>query len=473
MDSVSFPLQPVRHPNRMAAATRIAQAPQFQGCAGHTHSRIRDTDRFYEAQPFKPLISLFQWSVHNFLSRPLGFKLQMSQEEIEKLRKLENMPGGLILTPNHSSIADAFTVQELGHQTGIHPATMTSLDSFDKKILKLPYQAIWPLLSRFGHFSVNAGNSSIRRSTGHAEKLVEEGTPLMVFPEGRFSWNNQVVSPCRNGTMRIALNAAQASQKPVRVVPIGIYYQYSDKAKARLESTLSRQEKALEKKWEKALPSLPEGTSPNQRIERLVNGVLGQLETQFGKSPVSGQQNERIEQLESTILKRLLQKYNAKESENNEPFQQIRYLCQAVYQQESKYTKPERLRDRLNPWSKPYKQYAAKKQETREDIQTLKTLEMLLLHKTATDANPTLNNLNSQLDAVARLNLIAFGKAPSVWQLVRGCTAQVKIGEPVVVQQTIEPSEKRFIDRANKLTTQLQAQIQQTVAEASQLKSVQ
>lgn len=469
MSFVSFPSGIAFKPPTVTAANRIAQAPRFQGCTGHAPNRIRDTDRFYKAKPSPPLIRMFQWSVHHFLSRPLGFKLQMNREDVRKLQQLENQSGGLILTSNHSSIADAFTLQELGYKTGVHPATMTALDSFDKKILKLPYQVIWPFLSRFGHFSVNPGNSSIRRSTDHAEKLVEEGTPLFIFPEGRFSWNNQVVSPCRNGTMRIALNAAQASQKPVQVVPIGIYYQYSEKAQKRLKKTLSSQEQKLEKQLQDKLPSLPANASPSYRIERLVNGMLTQIEKQYGTSQ-TGTQTERIDALEHKVLKQLVHKYNAKQSETDEPFQQIRYLCQAVYQKQNKYAKPERLRDRLNHWSKAYKTYAAKKQETQQDIRTLKALEMLLLHKTAIQANPRLDNLNSQLDAVSRLSWIISGKSPNVWHIVRGCTAQLKVGTPIEVRQSLESTEKRFIDRANLLTEQLRSNLQQTVVDAKNLK---
>lgn len=463
---VSFSSGAALKPPDAAPANRIAQAPRFQGCTGHAPNRIRDTDRFYQAKPSSPLIQMFQWSVHHFLSRPLGFKLQMTPEDIQKLRQLESQPGGLILAPNHSSIADAFTLQELGYQTGVHPATMTALDSFDKKILKLPYQIIWPFLSRFGHFSVNPGNSSTRRSTDHAENLVETGTPLLIFPEGRFSWNNPVVSPCRNGTMRIALKAAQASQKPVQVVPIGIYYQYSEKARKRLEKTLSSQEKSLEKQFGDKLPKLPETASPPERIERLIDGMLKQLEKQYGTASAAASQIERVDAIESAALKRLIQKYNAKQSETAEPFQQIRYLCQAVYQQQNKYPKPQRLRDRLNHWSKPYKNYEANRQETRQDIRTLKALEMLLLHKTAIQANPGMSDLNSQLDAVSRLSWIISGKSPNVWQIVRGCTARLKVGEPIEVRQPLEQTENRFIDRANQLTEQLKNQLQQAVTDA-------
>lgn len=439
----------------------------------HAPNKVRDSHRFYEARPQPWLISLFRGSVHHLLSRPLGFQLNMDPADVQKLQALNKQPEGFILSPNHSSIADAFTLQELGYKTGIHPATMTSLDSFDRKILKLPYQVIWPLLSRFGHFSVNPGNNSVKQSVKHAEALLEKGdTPLCIFPEGRFTWNNQGLSPCRNGTMRIAIQAAKDGKKPVKVVPIGIYYNYSDKAKGRVEQMLSRQEQALAKQTGQPLPKLPDNATPRQRMDRLQDVFLNQQEKKYGLPKADGQP-ERIYAIQERSLKSLLSKYNARYSETGEPFQQIRYLSQAIHQQQMKYRKPARLRDWLNPWSKPWKTYKAQSKETRTDLCTLKDLEVLLHHKASLQQapSPTKNDLNRQLETLSRLNCLILGQHPDIRSVVRHCTAHIKVGEPITVTGRPEREGERFIDRANQLTEEFQTKLRQAIRQASDVKA--
>lgn len=470
MSHVSFPprsnfsVQPTKTTNR------IAQAPRFQGCQNPDASKIQVSRAFYEARPWPWLIRLFQGGVHHFLARPLGFRLNISQADIQRLQTLQKEPGGVILTPNHANLADAFSLQELGRQTGLYPATMAALEDFDRKIANLPYRLVWPVVSRLGYFSVNPGNESLKRSNTYAKTLLEQGKqPLLIFPEGRVTWNNGSIGPCRNGAMRFALQAAQTNGKPVRVVPIGIHYQYSEKARFRLEQMLSRQEKAFIKEFPGIkLPDLPSNASVQKRIDRLLDSFFSQWEKNYQIFSKTINQSERIEAIQQATLGKLNQEYGLQTVNRKDPHRQIRHLFHAINQRQIQEKKPTGLAW-LNPWSNAWKSYRKHRKETQDNIHRLRDLEILLSHQ---QALPLKTDLTSQLETLSRLNCLILGKRPDIVSIVRNCTAQVKVGTPVLVDKNTLKAPVTLIDRANQLTERLKNELQQVVQEAARRKSL-
>lgn len=463
MSQVTFwPPRPGAQP--IKTATRIAHPPTFQGVQNTDTSKLQVSTAFYEAKPWPWLIRLFQGGVHHLVSKPLGFKLHISKADIQRLQNLQKEPGGMILTPNHSNLADAFSLQELGHQTGIYPATMAALENFDRKIANLPYQWVWPIASRLGYFSVNPGNQSLKRSNAFAETLLKQGQqPLCIFPEGRVTWNNSAISPCQNGAMRFALQSSQASGKAVRVVPIGIHYQYSEKARYRLEKILTQQERTFRIEfYETKLPVLPDKATAPERIERLFNGVLSHWEQKYS-IPKAGNSQERIEAIQQGTLAKLNQQYGLKPHHQNDPHQHIRHLLEAVNQRQIQQQKPTGLQW-LNPLSADWKNYRKHREQTQDKLDDLRNLDVLFSHQ---QALPLKNDLTSQLETLSRLNCLIEGKRPDIVSIVRNCTAQVKVGNPIVVDKNTLKAHTPLIDQAKQLTHTLENELKQAVQAAA------
>jgi 1-acyl-sn-glycerol-3-phosphate acyltransferase len=464
MSQVSFwpPSRPGVQP--IKTGSRIAQAPTFQGVHNTDSSKLQASTAFYEAKPWPWLIRLFQGGVHYLVSKPLGFQLHISKADIQRLQNLQKEPGGIILAPNHANVADGLSLQELGRQTGIYPATMAALENFDRKIANLPYQWVWPIASRLGYFSVNPGSSSLKRGNTHAETLLKQGQqPLCIFPEGRVTWNNSTIAPCRNGAMRFALQASQANGKPVRVVPIGIYYQYSEKARYRLEKMLAQQERTFRIEfYETKLPALPANATVPERMERLLNGVLSHWEQKYG-IPKAGSSQERIEAIQQGTLARLNQQYGLQPNPQKNLHQQIRPLFEAINQRQIQKQKPSGL-NWLNPLSADWKNYRLHREQTQAKLDDLRNLEVLLSHQ---QALPLKNDLTSQLETLSRLNCLIEGKRPDLINIIRNCTAQVKVGNPIVVDKNTLKAHTPLIEQASQLTHTLEHELKQAVQAAA------
>jgi 1-acyl-sn-glycerol-3-phosphate acyltransferase len=464
MSQVSFwpPPKPGVQPAK--TANRIAQAPTFQGDQPANSIKLQASTAFYEAKPWPWLIRLFQGGVHHLVSKPLGFQLHISKADVQRLQNLQKEPGGLILAPNHANVADGLSLQELERQTGIYPATMAALENFDRKVANLPYQWVWPIASRLGYFSVNSGNPSLKRSDAHAETLLKQGQQaLCIFPEGRVTWNNSAIAPCRNGAMRFALQASQANGKPVRVVPIGIHYQYSEKARYRLEKMLTQQEKTFQIEFHKTkLPALPNNATVPERIDRLLNGVLTHWEQKYS-IPNAGGSQERIAAIQQVTLEKLNQQYGLQPKHQKNVHQQIRSLLKVINQRQIQKKKPRGLQW-LNPLSTDWINYRRQLRQTQSNIDDLRNLEVLLNHQ---QALPLKNDLTSQLETLSRLNCLIEGKRPDIVSIVRNCSAQVKVGNPIVVDKNTLKGHTPLIDQANQLTHKLENELQQAVQVAA------
>ncbi|WP_303674035.1 lysophospholipid acyltransferase family protein [Vampirovibrio chlorellavorus] len=177
-------------------------------------------------------------------ARFLNFHCAIPAAEINRLQAIQQQGGATMLALNHSSLADSFSIQALAYQARLTPVTMAALKNFDRKIANIPYQIIWPIARRLGYFSVNRGNQSIQKSTDHVQEILGKGkNPLLIFPEGRISWQNNQVGACQTGALRLALQTSQNKGQTVRILPVGIGYRYLPQAKGQVLKLLTQNEK--------------------------------------------------------------------------------------------------------------------------------------------------------------------------------------------------------------------------------------
>lgn len=130
----------------------------------------------------------------------------------------ENLPrqGAVLLTPTHRSRWDAVIVPYATGRwvTGRDLYFMVSANEMEG------FQGWW--VKRLGGFPVNTqkpGRSSIRRGV----ELLRRQRMMVVFPEGDI-FRDGTVHPLKPGPAHMALQAAQAENMNVSLVPIAIHY---------------------------------------------------------------------------------------------------------------------------------------------------------------------------------------------------------------------------------------------------------
>lgn len=432
---------------------------RFQGRHPRDASDIQTCNDFYSAKPIPWLTRCFQGGMQFVASRFLNFHCTMPAAEINRLRSIQQQGGAAMLALNHSSLADSFSIQALAYQTRQTPVTMAALENFDRKIANISYKIIWPIARRLGYFSVNRGNQSVQKSTDHVQALLGTGQhPLLIFPEGRISWQNHQVGACQNGAMRLALQASQNKGQTVRVIPVGIGYRYLPQAKGQILKLLSQNEK----KWFKGQP--PNASLPvEQRITLLLDSVLQRQEQSYQLHPQAHWPwHQRLGAVHQAAIQRLSRKYRLPFPTEKNAAQQIRHLFKAINQRQIEF-KPPTGWARINPWSAPRKRYQEARQETQSDIQTLRDMEILLSLESPAELE---NDTSQQMEALLKLFCLIQGKRPSILTIMRNCKAQIRVGEAIAVDPSDLSRGQPLILRATQLTDTLQQALQQAVDQA-------
>lgn len=124
----------------------------------------------------------------------------------------ENIPkeGRIILAGNHTNFLDCFIVG---------CATKRCVHFMAKA--ELMKGALKPLFRGLGIVPVNrASNSSGKAAMETAEKLLESGKLLAIFPEGTINRTDDVMMPFKGGAVKIASDA------DTRIVPFAITGEY-------------------------------------------------------------------------------------------------------------------------------------------------------------------------------------------------------------------------------------------------------
>ncbi|MBU6451132.1 MAG: 1-acyl-sn-glycerol-3-phosphate acyltransferase [Cyanobacteria bacterium REEB67] len=132
-------------------------------------------------------------------------------------------PGRIIFCPNHSSMFDAPVVFSIMKRM---PRYMTAYEEM---------RGLWGLkavaMGAFGCFAVD--RSKGRTVIDPAIKVLVEGSPLVIFPEGKISGSGTYL-PFKKGSAVIALNAYERIERKDRVgiVPVHICFGKRDEETA-------------------------------------------------------------------------------------------------------------------------------------------------------------------------------------------------------------------------------------------------
>lgn len=248
-------------------------------------------------------------------------------QNLDRLRQSLSAGHGILLTPNHCRPCDPLVVGELCRQTGTSPFILASWHLF----LQGRWRAF--LLRRIGAFSIYREGMDRQALQASIQILQEAQRPLVIFPEGVITRTNDRLVALMEGTSFIARTAAKRraeTQTPGQVVihPVAIRYFFQGDIQASVQAVLDELERRLT--WQpqlamglydriykvgEALLCLKEmeylgqpQTGPVfQRLERLIDQVLGPMEQEWLNGRREASVVARVKKLRAAILPDMIQ----------------------------------------------------------------------------------------------------------------------------------------------------------------------
>ncbi len=240
---------------------------------------------------------------------------------VERLRESLRAGHGILLTPNHCRTADPLVLGFLAREAGTCLYCMASWHLFNESRLNA-----W-VMPRMGAFSVNREGID-RQAINTAMEILETAErPLVLFPEGATSRNNDHLHALLDISF-LARGAAKkrarlAPPKQVVVHPLALKYRFGGDLEQQGDDVLTRIEERLSWRPQRHLPLLDrvaklgrallclkelehfgqtQSGSLAERLDGLINRLLCPLEQEWLGEPRSGPVVPRIKALRIKIL---------------------------------------------------------------------------------------------------------------------------------------------------------------------------
>jgi hypothetical protein len=214
----------------------------------------------------------------------------MEDEGFERVVDLVKRGDAVILAPNHADHADPHVMLEMGGRWDMPFHFMAA-----REVFEISDRGAWALQS-MGVFSVDRDGpdmSAIKTAMG----LLQEGKPLVMYPEGEIYHHHERLDPLHEGVASILLKVA--SRLPERrrawLIPVGMRFRHDPSVEATFPERLSRLEDRIG--WTPK-PSM----SVDERIIRLGSGILALKETEFLSEAGSGALQDRVARLCECLL---------------------------------------------------------------------------------------------------------------------------------------------------------------------------
>ena len=215
---------------------------------------------------------------------------ELNVEGFDLVRKLVEQGDAVILAPNHADHADPHVMLEVGGRCKLPLHFMAA-----REVFEVSDRGAWALQS-MGVFSVDRDGpdmSAIKTAMG----LLQEGKPLVMYPEGEIYHHHERLDPFHEGVASILLKVASKLPEGRRawLVPVGMRFRHDPSVEATFPERLSRLEDRIG--W------TPKPLMPvDERILRLGSGILALKETEFLGEAGSGALQSRLTKLCERLL---------------------------------------------------------------------------------------------------------------------------------------------------------------------------
>ena len=152
------------------------------------------------------------------LLRPLRRRQRIREQKLvevevhgaERVRRPLADGHGVLMTPNHPSHADAYSMYEVSDHVGRPFYFMATWHLFDSRNLVGRRALQW-----HGVFSVDREGTDLQAFKQAVKIVRDRPCPLVIFPEGEVYHCNDRVTPFREGAAVVALSAAKRAKRPV------------------------------------------------------------------------------------------------------------------------------------------------------------------------------------------------------------------------------------------------------------------
>jgi len=269
------------------------------------------------------------WFLQRFVPRRLRRKYGVAAVEcqgVEKLLASHAAGHGIVVAPNHCRPYDPEVINEMCRQAGLLPFFVASWHLFMQGRLQTF------MLRRLGAFSIYREGMDRAALNMAIEILEQTSRPLVIFPEGVVTRTNDQLNPLLDGIAFMARSAAKKRAKatvPGQVVvhPVAMRYRFDGDVRQTVEPVLCEMETRLSWRSQKhltieeriakvgvALLALkeieflgqPQTGSVAERLQRLIDRLLGPLETEWLKGERPLHVAERVRKLRTAVLPDML-----------------------------------------------------------------------------------------------------------------------------------------------------------------------
>jgi hypothetical protein len=199
---------------------------------------------------------------------------------------------GVLITPNHATHADSYTMAAAADACGSPFHFMATWHVFDSK----GRIGQW-VLQKHGVFSIDREGTDLEAIKIAREILQQKPQPLVIFPEGEVYHCADRVTPFREGAAAIAMFPARKAERPIVVIPAAQKYRYLDDPTDELLELMSRLEESIHWRPRPELTLL-------ERIYSLGGALMALKELEFLGEVRSGSLPERTDFLARYILNR-------------------------------------------------------------------------------------------------------------------------------------------------------------------------
>ncbi|MCH2572213.1 MAG: 1-acyl-sn-glycerol-3-phosphate acyltransferase [Planctomycetes bacterium] len=246
--------------------------------------------RRWEAKLSPFLVRLTGW----LMRRKAMKECQLEKVEVENahiVKEALNNGCGVLITPNHPTHADAYSMNAASVAVGHPMYFMATWHVFANQ----GWAGQW-LLQKYGTFSIDREGTDLEAMRMAQDILKNRRFPLVIFPEGEVYHTNDRVTPFREGAAALAYLAARRSERKIVCIPAALKYHYTSDPMPELLELTSELETAVH--W-RPTPEKP----IVERLYRLGTALICLKELEYLDTVQEGTLTDRILKLSNHILR--------------------------------------------------------------------------------------------------------------------------------------------------------------------------